>query len=239
MKVVRVYSSLMDAQLAKLQLRGAGIDCDLPDEAAAGNFPSAASADGVRLLVADEDEERAREILGLPEREARLPSAAPRKGGVPVWMFVIIALALIALAIRSDQTPKGSRDGVVTKDRNHDGKDDWRQETSDRGATVTIYSDNNFDGVWDHKANYSNHVLVSTETDSDFDGSYDWKYEFKDGLTVAGSCRKGGKGPELVNQTYQHGILASELVDEDGDGKWDFQQEFDPYGRVKTRISLK
>ncbi|MDB6079647.1 MAG: hypothetical protein JWO82_3394 [Akkermansiaceae bacterium] len=239
MKVVRVYSSLMEAQLAKIQLRDAGIGCDLPDEAAAGNFPAAAFADGVRLLVDDADEERAREVLGLPEREARLPSAAPRKAGVPVWMFVIIALALIALAIRSDQTPKGGRDGVMTKDRNHDGKDDWRQETSDHGATVTIYTDNNFDGVWDHRANYSGKELIWSETDSDFDGSYDWKNEYKNGVIVSAVCRKGGVGPELVRETFKHGILVSELVDEDGDGKWDYQKEFDPYGRETAKIPLK
>jgi hypothetical protein len=232
MKVVRVYSSLMEAQLAKIRLRDAGIGCDLPDEAAAGNFPAAAFADGVRLLVDDQDEERAREVLGLPEREARLPSAAPRRGGVPVWMFVIIALALIALAIRSDQTPKAGRNGVVTRDRNHDGKDDWRQETTDRGATTTLYTDDNFDGVWDHRANYSNHELVSSERDTDFDGSYDWKFEFKHGVQVGGSCRKGGKA-------FKDGILVSEMVDADGDGKWDYQRELDPYGRETARIPLK
>jgi hypothetical protein len=239
MIVVRIFSTLMDAQLAKLQLREAGIGCDILDEAIASSFPAAAFADGVRLAVADEDEASAREVLGLPGQQDKLPSAKPKKG-VPVWAFVIVAAAMIVLAIKADDNAKGSTpQGVVERDRNGDGRADVRQESSDGGHTLTIYADNNFDGKWDAKDVYRDFVIVSSEEDSDFDGAFDWKTEYKDGLPVTSECRKAGQGPVLVRRTFRQGILESAFVDSDGDGKWDYRAEYDAYGRETGRISLK
>ena len=63
MQIVRTYSLLIPAQLAQLELRSYGIEAEILDEGLAVNAPHFAMADGIRLAVADEDLERAKEIL--------------------------------------------------------------------------------------------------------------------------------------------------------------------------------
>lgn len=63
MQVVRTYSLLIPAQLAQLELGSYGIESEILDEGLAVNAPHFAMADGIRLAVADEDLERAKEVL--------------------------------------------------------------------------------------------------------------------------------------------------------------------------------
>ena len=239
MKVVRIYASLDEAWQARQQLREAGIPADVLDESeaeAAGGAPP----EGVRLAVAEDDEPRARLLLGEGRREERLPSAQPKRGGVPWWAFVIVAVALVALAIHSDENAKLPRSGkVIEHDRNHDGRPDTRQEVSEGGHVITIYSDNNFDGVWDHVTVYRDHVLISSKWDSDFNGKFDWTATYENGIVTSAECRKDGAGPVLVRQFYQKGVITYALIDQDGDGSFDFHIDYDPYGREIRRVALK
>jgi hypothetical protein len=65
--VIRTYGRALDAQIARSRLQASGIPCFLPDEQLSTIDPLLTDAlGGVRLQVADEDAERAREILDQP-----------------------------------------------------------------------------------------------------------------------------------------------------------------------------
>lgn len=62
MVVVRKYSLLLPAQLAKLELASHGIESVILDEALASLAPCFTMG-GIRLAVAEDDKQEAREIL--------------------------------------------------------------------------------------------------------------------------------------------------------------------------------
>lgn len=65
MKTVANCSSLQEANLVRMRLNAAGIECFIPDENSAGVAPfHLATRAGVRVQVADEDEARAVDALG-------------------------------------------------------------------------------------------------------------------------------------------------------------------------------
>ncbi len=60
---VATFGSVVEAELAKERLANAGIPALVADEAAGGVMPYLASSSGVRVQVAQENADRAREIL--------------------------------------------------------------------------------------------------------------------------------------------------------------------------------
>jgi len=61
--ILRQYTLLIKAQLARLELASNGIDSVILDEALGSTAPYLIMDSGIRLAVADEDEQRADEIL--------------------------------------------------------------------------------------------------------------------------------------------------------------------------------
>ncbi len=233
MRIVRAYPNLPDAQLAKLALESAGIDADILDEATATLAPHLTFGSGIRLAVADEDFDQAREVLGLPPVE--LPPARAKRG-VPWWAFAILAVAVVSLFLKG--RPAAQDDDPYAIDRNRDGRKDERYEFDAGGRMKSAWSDNNFDGRWDERVYFRNGVVERVESDPDFDGAFDAVTEFRHGVPLTTAIRKGGKGPILSLTTYRDGVLVHVLEDRDGDGHWDVRIEYDPYGRESKREDL-
>jgi Putative prokaryotic signal transducing protein len=61
--VVGSFANELDAEFAKGHLEAAGIDAAIVKDDAGSMFPSLQGTEGVQLLVARNDEERARRIL--------------------------------------------------------------------------------------------------------------------------------------------------------------------------------
>jgi len=68
---IKKYSMLMSAQLAKMELGSHGIDAIILDEAVGSLAPYLTMSSGVRLSIADEDEQQAELILdAMQERDS-------------------------------------------------------------------------------------------------------------------------------------------------------------------------
>ena len=73
MPVIASYTKLEDAHLAASKLGGSGIEAYLRDEATANLYWLYSNAiGGVKVEVAEEDFERAREVLELPKESSDL-----------------------------------------------------------------------------------------------------------------------------------------------------------------------
>jgi hypothetical protein len=80
MKTIAAFSKPEEAHLARSRLEGSGIRAHVRDEHTIGLYWLYSNAlGGVRLDVADEDVERAKEVLGLPPTDAGL-LCCPRCG---------------------------------------------------------------------------------------------------------------------------------------------------------------
>lgn len=231
MKVVRTFSSVEDAHLARMNLANEGIDADVLDEATGATAPPLAFAGGVRLAVSDEDANRAREVLGLPPVAETPPSK-----GVPLRVFVIVGIAFLILLIHAIRNHESRPDANQTAeyDRNGDGRADERLDFED-DLMVRAWSDDNFDGRWDSRTDYADDVPSRTETDLDFDGDFDSIMEYRHGVPNLSLVRDGGSGPVLVRSEFQDGILLRTWEDSDGDGQFDLLVEYDSFGRESRR----
>ena len=66
-ELIATFSQGMEAELAKAKLRDEGIESFVADEGIAASFGSVL-ADGIKLMVASSDAQRARAILGVPRQ---------------------------------------------------------------------------------------------------------------------------------------------------------------------------
>jgi len=100
MPVIATYTKMEDAHLAVSKLEGSGVQAWLRDEATANLYWLYSNAiGGVKVEVADENVERAREVLQLPKEESGLLKC-PHCGSENIsvrQMNLLSALALLFL----------------------------------------------------------------------------------------------------------------------------------------------
>jgi Putative prokaryotic signal transducing protein len=99
MKTVAVYSKSEDAYLARSCLEGSGIEATVRDDLTASVYWLYANAiGGVKLDVADEDYDRAREVLSLPAVEPGILQC-PYCGSDDVRVRELSPLAAICIGL--------------------------------------------------------------------------------------------------------------------------------------------
>ncbi len=100
MPIIATYTKMEDAHLAVSKLQGSGVEAWLRDEATTNLYWFYSNAiGGVKVEVAEEDFERAHEVLELPKEESGL-LACPHCGSENIsvrQMNLLSALALIFL----------------------------------------------------------------------------------------------------------------------------------------------
>ena len=69
--VVGSFANELDAELAKGHLEAAGIDASIVKDDAGSMFPSLQGTEGVQLLAARQDAERARRVLAEKNTKAK------------------------------------------------------------------------------------------------------------------------------------------------------------------------
>ena len=69
MVVIRTYTNIVDAEVARAELEAAGIEAFVLSDDAGGMLPSLQIAAGVRLAVRDEDAEKALAYLDAVAEE--------------------------------------------------------------------------------------------------------------------------------------------------------------------------
>lgn len=236
MVVVKRCGTLEEAYLAKNELELEGIEAEVLDEATAVTAPYLLISSGIRLAVADEDGDRAREVLRLPElKEPPPPISSPRW---LAWFVIAIALvSLFAFGMRQWKTP--SSFPPVEKDRDGDGRKDERVEFDRTGRPLRAYQDENGDGLWDVRTSYENGLPVKTERDRDFDGAFDVVTIFRNGVIVGEVETPGGKGNPVSKQDYENGVLRERWEDPDRNGAWNTRIRYDANGRESERQDLR
>jgi len=237
MVVVKRCGTLEDAYLCRNLLAEAGIESDVLDEATATTAPYLLANTGIRLAVADEDADRACETLGVPRRE---PAATPRRGGLPVWVALVVGAAAISVVVAGMKQSRGTGTGGREDfDRNGDGRPDLRVICDADGRTTERWLDQNFDGRWDVQEHWANGQPAVIEQDVDFDGSYDRRGEYRQGVLVSETITPGGSGNPLSRLEFRNGVLTASWSDPERDGKWNERVEYDPMGRETGRTTLK
>lgn len=236
MRVVKRCGTLEEAHLARAQLAEAGIEADVLDEATATTAPYLLASSGIRLAVADEEADRACDLLGVP-RGATL--APPKRGGLPAWIALVVGVAAITVVISGMKQTRGGTNTKMDLDRNGDGKVDARSVFDAKGQNIESFADNNFDGKWDTRFVMREGVVVTSEQDLDFDGAFDCRSRFKDGVIAEQTVTPGGSGNPLFRYEYKDGVAVASWSDPERDGKWNERIEFDPMGRETARLPMK
>jgi hypothetical protein len=200
MKTVKTFSNLAEAGFATSLLEAAGIPAFLNSEHSFSlGYPSPAV--GLQLQVDEADFERAqRVLLEGPDAEPSVPppsvaGAEPKRGMMPVGLFIAIVAALALLIIasrvletRRDITQEQSSTHTYEFDQNGDGESDLFYFYMG-GLISRDEGDRNFDGKIDHWDFYDRHGMIEREeSDSNFDGKPDEWVFYKNG--VASTSRR-------------------------------------------------
>ncbi|MFN0314042.1 MAG: DUF2007 domain-containing protein, partial [Burkholderiales bacterium] len=172
---------------------------------AVGELPAAGL---VRVVVADEDYARAREVIGRWEASgASDPTPEVSKRSPSQFLAALAGLAVgIAGTYAYFRTPV-SHDGI---DYNRDGVLDTRWTKSPNGVLAVSKTDRNFDGKPDYIEHFDENGNISTaEADDNFDGAYETRYRFSLGDFEYGEVdTDGDKLPNIVWR-FKHGVLSS------------------------------
>lgn len=237
MTVVKRCSTLEDAYMTKNLLEAGGVGADILDEATASTAPYLLVSSGIRVTVADEDVQAAREILGLPAE----PESLPRKGSstMPWVAGLITVIAVVTLISFSQQNRKVAGDHKTERDRNGDHKADVRTTYDGSGHPQLALYDENFDGRWDVRMEYESGTRVKGYEDRDRDGNFDVVETFDKGILTSELVTPGGVGHPLFRYVFREGILESRWEDTDRDGTWDLRTDYDVMGRETGRTPMK
>jgi len=236
MRVVKRCGTLEEAHLARGRLAEAGIEADVLDEATATTAPYLLASSGIRLAVADEEADRACDLLGVPRGATVAP---PKRGGLPAWIALVVGVAAITVVIAGMKQTRNAANTKTDLDRNGDGKPDARRVYDVNGQIVEALEDNDFDGKWDVRLQYRSGIVVAVEKDLDFDGSYDSRTIFHGGVSLEETITPGGAGNALFRDEFEQGVRVARWSDPERDGKWNERMEFDPMGRETARFPMK
>lgn len=256
MRAIYSARSLLDARLVVDQLEHNGIHAEIFGgylQGGAGELPASGL---VRVVVADEDGERAGRIVAewertTTERDNEQLSASSRArtlagftlglvtGIAGTWLFTALPEAPERTLYfdynddrREDAWQEIVNDRLVEsrRDRNFDGRVDAWWEYRD-GAVIRARRDDDFDGEVDYRLEYRNNLPLKGEVDADGDGMPEMRTRYHNGLLAEKEILDPDSGRLLRRMHYRDGkVLEAEETDTDGDGVPDRRTDY-PTGR--------
>lgn len=214
--VLRTYSSEVAASIAASRLGSEGIEAHIQKDDCGGAYPSLQMAEGVRLLVRPEDQERANEILERieaedsreveeEEEEAAEEAHTPQEPSEHKKSSPILAIGafFVGLAIGYFLEPslieRSSYTGVEKYDRNKAGIPGTIYHYV-KGQIERAEEDRNYDGKPDAWHKYVAGSIHSSIWDDNFDGRPDKWATHKDPFrsTVKVDTNYDGKADATV-----------------------------------------
>jgi hypothetical protein len=260
MQTIYQPANQIEAQLVVDLLESEGIHAIISGSFLTGAIGDLPAGGLVRIMVDDDDAERAREIMdgsvfeeNSPKRAATsLPASGPSS-----WLAKVV-LALVAggaigygiafwhyrLPFESDRLDfdhNGIVDSVnqyqgellvrILDDRNEDGKTD--QITDDPyGGDARMQMDDNFDGRFESRAKFHRNVITDIEYDVDGDGFYEQRQSFANGIFQETVYYDPRNGAPIKRQLFTDGILSEDFLDSDRDGSLETHRKYDALGEI-------
>jgi hypothetical protein len=220
MRLAYSPANSLEAHMLVHLLSQSGVSAHVHGDAlqgAAGELPASGL---LRLMVDDEDYDRARSVLLAWEREQ---GGAPTPAESDRWQFAwVTALCFLAVGLLAGwalkhylATPGALLAGpVVELDQNGDGKADVVYRYPLGGAFANVVElDNNFDGRMDVKTYYDESgTPTREEADNDFDGRFESRSGFRSGVRQTLETDDNGDGVIDLVWRYAHGVLVSEDI---------------------------
>jgi hypothetical protein len=124
-------------------------------------------------------------------------------------------------------------------DRNMDGKIDRIQTTNLRGQIESSLSDDDFDGVFESQAWFSNGQLESSQTDADGDGFAEIRSYYPYGIKATTRHIDPQTHRDVRIEHFKLGVLTFAIEDIDGEGKINHRIDYSPTGQVLRTSKLK
>lgn len=226
MVIVKRFPDTMSAHIARSILAEDGIEAFVADENLANADPPVVFASGgVRLMVPDEDEERAHRILlemDAGERHVELPDdfdpgedtlhqlppKRPRKAKGFAFGALVLAFVLGAGAMHlyhSKNKHLVLSDGEVPFDSNRDGVDDGTYFYKN-SVLIKSTEDSNFDGKIDIEYEYFEGLLEKAKADRDFDGKFETTIHYRDQMNSMVESKL--EGTMEVKSFFENGVLS-------------------------------
>lgn len=219
MKQAYAPANLAEAHMLAHMLDQNGIVAHIHGEALQGGVGELPASGLLQLMVADEDYERARALLGAWER-ANVPAAdsASEKPRVPIWMgLIVFAMGvgggwILREAAKQNVIPIDAQEWGI--DDNGDGVDDVTHYL--RVGAMYAYKtviDRNFDGNVDNVIYYdANGSTTNSEADDNFDGFFETKTRYRDGNAAVTTIDMDRDGKLDRTQYYVRGIIEREEI---------------------------
>lgn len=255
MKTVFQSQIAVEAHMILHLLQGAGIEGQVLGEHLQSGVGELPAVGLVRVVVADDREAEARDIIDEWERTQPPAPAAPVAASAQ-WPRVALGFLaggfcgafIVWWALRTpigQYTEDYDRNGIVDAvvrhagpittemafDRNEDGRHDMRVEYDHRGLMTKMPQDDDFDGRFELTSFFHKEVVARTEWDRDGDGSPDMTCRYE--LGVITECQfRDVMGRVVKRESYTAGIRTRVELDTDADGTFDVSRELDWMGEA-------
>lgn len=209
MKTLYEAANGLEAHMLADVLKQEGIRAQVMGSYLPGALGELPAAGLVRLVVEDEDFDRARSVIERWEAtqapEPRQAAAAPDRRGSP-WSWGLGGLVLGAgLCLAALRAPV--QDGGI--DHNGDGVLDERWTYSLAGVALGAEVDRNFDRRTDLRLRYNlDGELAVEERDDDFDGQFETRTTFR--MNQAQRTEADTDGDRMIDAVthYTHGVAS-------------------------------
>lgn len=245
MKQVYSPANAPEAHMLKHQLEQAGIAAHVLGEALQGAAGELPAGNLIQLMVADEDFERARELVLAWERTTMPsdPVAAPGRRFRFVAALVFLSVGIVAgwsLKVAMDNSRFSVGDSRASLDRNGDGRDDvtWFYRLGSQIVHKAEY-DSNFDGHVDMISHFDEvGTTTSEEWDGDYDGVFDGRGAYRAGVLSETESDTDGNGVPDVHSSYEDGLLKRQEVSDSRYGQVVRIDHFSPFQLERAEIDL-
>ena len=221
-QVYSVYNSA-EAHIIKHYLEQNDVVAHIHGESLTGAVGGIAADDHIKIMVADEDVDKARKLIAewedavAPDETAQSAAIAKAKdttNNIIILLAIGVLIGWFAHSIFVSIGPKFSqRFGEVYEskiDSNRDGKDDYIAIYKDEHSMTPISTkaDDNFDGKFDVFSQYDEHgTIISDKMDSNFDGRMDTKRMYHKGLVYKSEKDSSGDGTADELGFYEDGLV--------------------------------
>jgi hypothetical protein len=256
-KAVYDAANALEAHMVAGMLEQVGIAAHVAGEHLQGGAGELPAAGLVRILVADEDHERAREVIveweraqPAPGAPAAAPSSAARRRPWTFLLAGLVAGGLLAWIVLSKPEPaeidfNGDgisdvidvyRQGVIERsdvDRNSDGRPDEVLDFDSRGFVRERRADDDFNGVFESRTEFELGQPVAWTLDYDQDGVVDGRGRMPTPAVTYEEMLDPAGTAVIRRQRWCLGRLQAELVDTNHDGRLDTARLYTPQGDLE------